>query len=138
MSSPQESLVAMLKQAKKSITKVRLAVFAALEEQGPLTMHQLVAKLPGADRASVYRAVALFERLGIVQRLNIGWKYQLELSDKFAAHHHHLSCTRCGRTTALSEAELERFIERLARQHHFLPTAHQLEIQGACQNCQTR
>ena len=99
-------------------------------------MHDLVVRAGQVDRASVYRAVDLFERLGIVQRLNTGWKYKLELSDKFAEHHHHLTCLRCGRTIAMNEGELEQLIGRLAEKHGFLPTAHQIEIQGLCAECQ--
>lgn len=98
-------------------------------------MHELVGKVRGVDRASVYRAVELFERLGIVQRLNAGWKYKLELTDKFAEHHHHLTCINCGRTIAMTETELEDVISRLAANHGFSPTAHQIEIQGYCDMC---
>lgn len=98
-------------------------------------MHELVARTPSVDRSSVYRAVELFERLGIVQRLNTGWKYRIELTDKFAAHHHHVTCTHCGRTVPLEETELEAFIEQLAARHGFQPSGHQIEIQGLCQQC---
>lgn len=98
-------------------------------------MHQLVERVPAADRASVYRAVDLFERLGVVQRLNTGWKYKLELTDKFAAHHHHLTCLQCGHTTPMNQTELEQVLEKLAASHGFTPTAHQIEIQGYCSNC---
>jgi Fur family ferric uptake transcriptional regulator len=70
-----------------------------------------------------------------VQRLNTGWKYKIELSDSFAEHHHHLTCTRCGRTIAMNETELEDVIARLAANHRFRPTAHQIEIQGLCTSC---
>ncbi|HSW99351.1 MAG TPA: Fur family transcriptional regulator [Candidatus Saccharimonadales bacterium] len=136
MGSPRENFKALLKASGQSITKARLQVFEALLGQEPLTMHGLVGRAGQVDRASVYRAVDLFERLGIVQRLNTGWKYKLELSDKFAEHHHHLTCVRCGRTVAMNEGELEALIGRLAAEHHFLPTAHQIEIQGLCAECQ--
>lgn len=135
MSVAQEQFKTLLKEQGHSLTKARLAVFEALLGQEPLSMHELTAKVRSNDRASVYRAIDLFERLGIVQRLNTGWKYKLELTDKFAEHHHHLTCTRCGRTTAMNEAELESLITRLATRHHFKPTAHQIEIQGICTNC---
>ena len=98
-------------------------------------MRELAAVVGNADRASIYRAVGLFERLGIVQRLNTGWKYKLELTDKFADHHHHLTCIRCGRTITMNEDELEQAIEKLAASHHFSPSAHQIEIQGLCERC---
>jgi Fur family transcriptional regulator, ferric uptake regulator len=130
-----DSLKSLLKRNGQSVTKTRLAVFEALNGQEPLSMHELVERVRSADRASVYRTVDLFERLGIVQRLNTGWKYKVELSDKFAAHHHHLTCTRCGTTVQMNEEELEAVIDRLARAHSFLPSAHQIEIQGICSSC---
>ncbi len=99
-------------------------------------MHTLVERAGRVDRASVYRAVELFERLGIVQRINTGWKYKLELSDKFAEHHHHLSCVNCGKTIDMNEVELEAAIDKLTAAHYFKPTAHQIEIQGLCAACQ--
>jgi Fur family ferric uptake transcriptional regulator len=125
----------LLRSSKQSVTKARLTVFAALLGQEPMSMRQLVERAEGVDRASVYRAVELFERLGIVQRLNTGWKYKLELTDKFAEHHHHLTCVNCGRTIPMNEHELENLIAKLAASHSFTPQSHQIEIQGMCQRC---
>ena len=137
MNQAETTLHTLLKKQKYSITQPRLAVFTALWGQEPLSMHELVAKVQGIDRASVYRAVALFEELGVVHRINIGWKYKLELSEAFTQHHHHLSCIKCGKTTPINEAKLETLIEQLSALHHFTPTAHQIEIQGYCQECKT-
>lgn len=130
-----ETLTSILKASGYSITKARLAVFDALTGQEPLAMYELVAKTTNIDRASVYRAVSLFEELGIVQRLNTGWKYKLELSDAFNEHHHHLTCTNCGRTITMNEDELEVLIAKLAAHHHFDAHSHQIEIQGLCRSC---
>lgn len=130
-----ESFRALLKASGHSVTRARMSVFNALLGEEPLSMRQLADKAGVVDRASVYRAVELFERLGIVQRLNIGWKYKLELTDKFADHHHHLTCTACGRTIAMGETELEKIIKNLAAAHDFTPSTHQIEIQGLCANC---
>jgi len=135
MADTHETFRRLLKNAGYSLTGARSAVFAALLGQEPMSMHQLVGKVAGVDRASVYRSIELFETLGIVQRLNTGWKYKLELTDKFATHHHHLTCTDCGKTVALSETELERFIEQIARSHGFRPVSHQIELQGLCASC---
>ncbi len=130
-----EAFKALLKSSGNSVTTARLKVFEALVGQEPLAMHDVAARAREVDRASVYRAVDLFEQLGIVQRLNTGWKYKIELTDKFAEHHHHLTCLRCGRTVAMSEVELEDFIVQLSRAHGFSPVSHQIEIQGYCTGC---
>lgn len=134
--SAKEIFASILKEQGYSRTTARLAVFEALLGKEPLSMHDLVLAAPAIDRASVYRAVDLFEKLGIVQRLNTGWKYKIELTDAFMAHHHHLTCTHCGRTVPMNEQKLERFIDQLANEHGFKPTGHQIEIQGLCPDCQ--
>lgn len=138
MASPQEVFRQIIKEHSYSVTEARVAVFNALLGQEPMSMHTLVEKASDIDRASVYRAVDLFEKLGVVQRLNTGWKYKIELTDRFNDHHHHISCTECGKTIAMNEQQLEQFIESLARQHGFTPVAHQIEIQGVCHDCQAR
>jgi Fur family ferric uptake transcriptional regulator len=135
MATAQETFKGLLKTAGYSITTARLAVFTALVDQEPMQMHTLVEACHPVDRASVYRAIELFEQLGIVQRIYTGWKYRIELTDTFITHHHHLTCTACGRMVVIGEVELESVIESLSRSHGFTPTAHQIEIQGLCGQC---
>jgi Fe2+ or Zn2+ uptake regulation protein len=138
MSDPLEEFKTALKTWAYSLTKTRQLVFTALQDKEPQTMAEVVAACAGqANRASVYRTVKLFEKLGIVQRLQIGWKYKLELSDRFHRHHHHLTCLKCGRTFALpGDPNLEQRLKLLARGQNFRMAGHQLEIQGVCQSCQ--
>lgn len=101
-------------------------------------MREIVSRSRAIDRASVYRTIALFEQLGIVQRLQVGWKYKLELSDDFHEHHHHMHCTHCGQTTALPEdPALEKNLDQMAAAHGFRLQSHQLELSGLCSTCQT-
>ena len=131
-----EQLKVVLKRHGYSLTVQRQIVFAALQEQEPQTMHELVRRCNAIDRASVYRAIALFEQLGIVQRLQLGWKYKLELTDAFAHHHHHFSCVRCGSVQALPEdAVLEKRLATLARAQGVVAQDHQVEIRGLCERC---
>lgn len=89
----------------------------------------------GLDRASLYRIIAVFEKLGIAHRVNIGWKYKIELSDRFSEHHHHMTCLHCHKIIPINEQELEQFINNLSVQHEFQPIEHQIEIQGYCSTC---
>ena len=138
MSEPKDTLQAMLKQGGYSITKQRMMVFNLLLGQEPMMMSQLIKNAHGRiDTVSIYRSIALFEKLGIVQRLNIGWKYKFELTDKFADHHHHLSCKNCGKVIEINEHALEDFIRQVAKQNSFQAVEHQIEVQGYCEACRT-
>jgi Fur family ferric uptake transcriptional regulator len=128
-----------LKAGGYSNTQVRRVLFETLLNSGhqPKTMAQLIAATEGvADRASVYRAVDILQSIGIINRLNIGWKYKLELSDDFHGHHHHMNCGQCGKTiSAEDDKDFEAQLHRLASTYGFTITDHQLQIQGICNSC---
>ncbi|MBI4034561.1 transcriptional repressor [Candidatus Saccharibacteria bacterium] len=132
-----EDLAALLKEKGYSLTKPRRKVFELLLGQEPQSMQVIVKRAEGqVDRATIYRTVELFEKLGIVNRLNIGWKYKVELSDVFSEHHHHFYCTNCARTYKLpANSMLETMIDSIAAKDGFSPRGHQLEIAGICPNC---
>lgn len=132
-----DTLKAILKENGASLTKPRRIVFDLLLEQEPQGMQVLVKRAGGkVDRATVYRVIELFERLGIVHRLNIGWKYKVELSDAFSEHHHHFFCTNCNRTYSLpANPMLETMISSVTAKDGFKPRGHQLEIYGLCPVC---
>ena len=135
-----DTLKTLLKQDKASLTKPRKTVFDLLFNQEPQSMQVLAQRAKGkVDRATVYRTIDLFERLGIARRLNIGWKYKIELSDIFTGHHHHMYCTNCGRTYNLPENPmLETMIDTVAAKSGFSPRGHQLEVYGLCAQCSKR
>jgi Fur family transcriptional regulator, ferric uptake regulator len=136
MSQIKPEIATILKQAGLSVTKQRAVVFELLEDREPLTMYELYDLAKGQlDRASLYRIITAFEKLGIVQRINIGWKYKIELSDKYAEHHHHLTCLKCHKVIPISEEELETFISGLSLSYKFKPVEHQVEVQGYCESC---
>lgn len=139
MTSSIELLSRTLKDNGYSVTKSRLTLFQALEHSEPLSMNYLVrAVSPSVNRASVYRVVALFEQLGVVQRLQFGWKYKLELSNDFQEHHHHLTCVHCGKLLAFKEPlKLQQILAEIASSNDFVMQQHQLELQGICQRCAT-
>lgn len=128
----------LLKKHNYSVTAPRLRLFRILQNHNACTIAELTALLEEYDRATVYRNVELFEKLGIANRLQLGWKYKLELSDVFHHHHHHLSCTNCGKVIVLAESKvIEREIGQLSNTKGFKPMDHQLEIRGLCSTCQS-
>lgn len=136
MIEPLEQLKKTLRNNGYSLTNPRQIVFDALQGAEPQTMQQVVKSCPEVDQSSVYRVIDLFIQLGIVQKLQMGWKYKLELSDEFHDHHHHLTCLRCGKIVPFEEGqEFEKYLQVIAKQHDFVAHEHQLEIQGLCSSC---
>jgi Fur family ferric uptake transcriptional regulator len=133
----QETLKALLKKGGASLTAPRKVIFNLLLDQEPQSMQVLVKRAENkVDRATVYRTIEIFEELGIVRRLNIGWKYKIELSDLFTGHHHYFYCTNCGKNYRLpANTMLETMIDSAAAKADFSPRGHNLEVFGLCPNC---
>ena len=132
-----ETLKTLLKNNGSSLTKPRKVIFDLLIDQEPQTMQVLAKRASDrVDRATVYRTVELFEKLGVAHRINVGWKYKIELSDIFLDHHHHFYCTNCKTTYTMPlNTMLETMIDSLASKSGYAPRGHQLEIYGLCPNC---
>ena len=101
-----------------------------------MSMNELIESLPRQDKSSVYRNVDLLEKLGVIQRVRLGWKSKYELSDMFHDHHHHLTCLKCGTVSVIDEdLIIERELTRLSYLANFQAIDHTLEIRGICQDC---
>lgn len=119
------------------VTKAREVTFKLLISPEPQSISEILAKAKGiVDRVSVYRNIEIFEKIGIVHRIYVGWKYKLELSDQFIAHHHHLSCLKCGKIIDIQdEKHIDDFIKEVAYKFRFQPRRHQFEVDGYCKDC---
>lgn len=137
MDSGLQKVKATLKEVHHSATRSRLAVFTQLAKAGPMSVGALAHQLQeDVDRATVYRTVELYEKLGIVNRIWHGFKHQVELSEIFTPHHHHALCQQCGKTVDITSSELEAALTSLAKKHQFLTLNHAVELTGYCKNCQ--
>ena len=127
----------LLKKNGYFLTKPRMRLFGHLQNQPALTFKDLMRLNKQHDEVTLYRNIELFEKLGIVNRLRLGWNTKIELSDIFQHHHHHFSCTSCGKVIPLPEDSLiEKRIVSLMSDQRFKATDHQLEIRGLCTRCQ--
>lgn len=120
-------------------TSQRVELFKYLQANPEVTIKKLIRELPSQNQATIYRSIKLFETLGIISRLQLGWNSKLELSNQFHDHHHHMTCTNCGRVIAWEEdPAIELRIQTVAMKLGFYPHDHQLEIRGLCRTCQMK
>jgi Fe2+ or Zn2+ uptake regulation protein len=113
-----------------------MRLFNTLQKHPALTLKELIQRTTKHDQVTVYRTIELFEKLGIINKLRLGWETKIELSDIFRHHHHHLTCLACGKIKALEEEPIiEKRINLLAQRLDFKPVDHQLEIRGYCKSC---
>lgn len=132
-----EQLKSVLVANNYHLTQARKKTFELLVHPEPQSIREILIKNNGAvDRVTIYRNIDLFEKLGIVHRLYVGWKFKLELSDKFIPHHHHLSCLRCHKIIDIQdEHSIDEFIKTVSARFNFEPQQHHFEVSGYCDKC---
>jgi Fur family ferric uptake transcriptional regulator len=86
--------------------------------------------------ASVYRALEVLDRLGLVHRLDVGdGTARYEAAHPGGEHHHHVVCDRCGRVAQFSDDGLEQAITTLSARLEFAIDQHDVVLRGTCPNC---
>lgn len=132
-----DELVRRLATAGERVTGPRHAVLEAITAWGgAFTAEELVAALAprGVARATVYRTLDLFARLGLLTQMHAEGAHRYTLCEE--GHHHHLRCQECGRIIPVDARRVEREIRRLAREQGFRLSEHTLELAGLCAACQ--
>lgn len=114
----------------------RIAVFEYLLANGAVSPRKLASDLVGQlDRASLYRTLELFRAIGVIDELGYGSHRTIELSDRYAPHHHHLRCRLCGSVSNIDDLTLEKTLQKIAHANKFVLENHVLELTGRCENC---
>jgi Fur family transcriptional regulator, ferric uptake regulator len=104
---------------------------SALEIEDLLRSHER-----RVSRASIYRILEELDRLGAVQRVDLGQGLvRFEAIGRDRTHHHHLVCDQCGTLQPFSDPELERTIQRVSRRLPATVSDHEVVLHGACADC---
>ena len=89
-------------------------------------------------RATVFRTLQLFARLGIAaSEAPRQARRRFEVAAG-KSHHDHMTCLRCGAVLEFSSPLIERSQAAEARRRGFLMQDHRLEIMGLCRRCAPR
>jgi Fur family ferric uptake transcriptional regulator len=90
----------------------------------------------GVGLASIYRALELLDRLGLVRRLDVGEGVaRYEPAHPSGEHHHHIVCDSCGTVEPFEDEGLERAIGSLSGRVDFTVAAHDVTLHGECPEC---
>lgn len=121
------------------VTDVRESVYRALvDNKRPLSNAELTQLLTDVDKVSVYRTLALFESIGVIDRIWTGFKSKVELGELFSPHHHHFTCNSCGDITSFKSEQLEKELTALEDRLGVTVKQHHIELSGVCGRCSER
>lgn len=109
------------------MTRPRRAVLDCLKRNHqPSSAQEIYKKVSGIDLVSIYRTLALFEELGLIQREDLAGTARYYLAEH---PHHHIICRKCGRTKCVPCRNA------FSRIKGYKDVTHQLIFEGVCNRC---
>lgn len=134
-----ESTAERLTAAGERVTRQRLIVAEALARAGrQLSAAELYDRVrsaePSLGRATVFRTVDRLVEAGVARRLELeGHVYGYVACQP--EHHHHLSCTGCGRVEEIPESWVRPIASRASERLDFEIDDARLDFYGRCAAC---
>ncbi len=91
----------------------------------------------GVTRATIFRSLDVLAELGVVERLDLPTGEHAFVACE-PAHHHHIVCSSCGRSTGVGDHGLEAVADAIGRATGYRVDTHRLELFGRCPECQEK
>ncbi len=121
------------------LTPQRLAIVEALSQYpGIFSVGDLQRRLalsnPDLGRATLFRAIDLFVRLGVLEKV-----HREAGEDGYivgmTGHHHHLICRVCGDVRHIDFCPIQKEIDEIVLKEGYSDSVHRFEIEGICASC---
>ena len=142
MTTEHMTLLDALEERGQRVTGPRRAVATLIDERAShFTAADLLddahTRRMRLGRATVFRTLELFSEIGLLERLDLpsGEHAYVVCAPR---HHHHVICSRCGRTAEVAELGLERVVDQAATKTGYQIEDHRLELYGLCPACRRR
>lgn len=124
------------------LTPQRQMILASIKQSGqPVNATDLYRSVSKKDRtvslATVYRSLALFKKLGIIDEHRLGracWCYELKKSFEYQ----HVLCKQCGQVIEFESPFISQMIKQLQDELGFNIERVEVCIQGTCRQCQPK
>jgi Fur family ferric uptake transcriptional regulator len=117
----------------------RIILDAICESSGHVTPDAIYtrvqARLPGVNRATVYRNLDFLCEMRLIVAARIGRHTVYEIAG--AQPHHHLICRACNRAIQLPHASLLTLFQDIEREHGFTVDMDHLTLFGLCPDCRS-
>ncbi|HEX77175.1 MAG TPA: transcriptional repressor [Dehalococcoidia bacterium] len=132
----------ILNSAQQRITSQRVLLLDLIRQgDGHLAADELYRrarqKLPRISLSTVYRALQLFKRLGLVQEHHFE-EGHLHYEARPAGDHHHLLCLGCGHIVEFRCPLSQQLRQEVARETGFQITGAEVRMEGYCARCRQK
>ena len=133
--SSRPDIMATLEDRGYRSTMPRRAIVRVVQDMNEgFTAEDVIRKLPGVGRATVFRTLKLFLETGIICRLNLidgAPRYMLSRVE----HHHHTICVKCGKVGEFRASTVERLMRIIGDELSGEIVGHRIELYVVCRRC---
>jgi len=135
------SCIKTLKEKGLKLTPQRRLIADAIHDADVhITAEEIIAhvqaRMPEVHKSTIYRTLELLERTGCVFRSELGDHAIYHHTEE--GHHHHLVCSRCGKTIECDEGIFKSVENSLAEQYSFHVDFKHLVMTGLCEECMSK
>jgi Fur family transcriptional regulator, ferric uptake regulator len=135
------SCVATLKKKGLKLTPQRILITDIIHDaKGHITASEIIEsvkeQMPGVNKSTIYRTLDILEEAGCVYKSEQGNEFIYHHDHE--GHHHHLKCSRCGRTISCDEDMFVSVQKMLAKKFGFQADFKHLIINGLCESCKQK
>jgi Fur family ferric uptake transcriptional regulator len=129
----------IFKDKRLRLSHPRILVYQELAgAQRPLSPQELYQGLLKKQKkiglTSIYRALDLFEALGIIFKIVSGSSVKYKLCE-LEEHHHHIICKACGNVVELNFCDISDYSKKVTESTGYQVTDYQLNLYGFCKAC---
>ena len=133
-------IVGTLEEAGYRLTLPRRALAGLIADRGGhFTAEDLLGESRrrrlGLNRATIFRSLDVLAELGVIERLDLPSGGHAFVACE-PAHHHHIVCSSCGRSTGVADHGLDAVAAAIGRKTGYRVDTHRLELFGLCPSCQ--
>jgi len=130
-------LTTLKKNGLKLTPQRKIIIDAVHSSQAHLTAEEIIAhvqaRMPQIHKSTIYRTMELLEKNGSVFKSKLGDHFIYHHAEE--GHHHHLVCSKCGKTIECDENLFTPVEESLTRKYGFQVNFKHLVISGLCEEC---
>lgn len=135
-----EPFLTALDRSPHRMTEPRRAVARLIADRdGHFSAADLVSEARerrlAVGRATIFRTLDLLAELDLVERIDLPTGEHAYVACE-PAHHHHVVCSRCGRSHDIDDAGLRAVVLDVAHRTGYRIDEHRLELFGLCPDCQ--
>jgi Fur family ferric uptake transcriptional regulator len=134
------SCITTFKKKGLRLTPQRKLILDIIHAEENLTADTIIShvqsRMPGVHKSTIYRTLEILEKAGCVYKSPLGNQFIYHHPEE--GHHHHLVCTKCGKSIDCEE-DLFAPVERtIGKEYGFRVDFKHVVMSGLCEECRTK